>query len=166
MPPGVYAHSKRPKTDAEIVARFWSKVERVPFTTCWLWNGTMNPDGYGFFNVAQRKMVRAHRFAYKLMVGPIPGGLQLDHLCRERSCVNPAHLEPVTTGENTRRGVGRTATNARKTACKRGHPFTPENTYLSGGLRECRICKHDYDERRIDRRHGVPMRTSATERSR
>lgn len=108
---------------------------------CWEWRGrTGSPSGYGYFSV-DYKEVRAHRYAYQLLVGPIPDGLTIDHLCRNPSCVNPDHLEPVTMRENTLRGYGPTGQNARKTHCKRGHEFTTENTYIqSDGNRRCRIC--------------------------
>lgn len=86
------------------VERFWSKVDKTQ--TCWLWTGTATPKGYGQF-APHRVHVYAHRYAYELMVGPIPEGLTIDHVaergCRSRRCVNPAHLEVVTRGENTRR---------------------------------------------------------------
>lgn len=82
----------------------------------------------------------AHRMAYEELVGPIADGLQIDHLCRVRCCVNPAHLEPVTQAENIRRGVSPTAANRRKTHCKHGHEFTTENTRLVPEGRICRRC--------------------------
>ncbi len=78
---------------------------------------------------------------YEQLVGPIPPGLHLDHLCRNTSCVNPDHLEPVTVAENVLRGVGITAQNAQRTHCRRGHKFTAQNTYRHGGKRHCRICR-------------------------
>lgn len=89
-------------------------------------------------------MVAAHRLAYEELRGPIPSGLELDHKCRVRGCVNPWHLEPVTTAENIRRGIGRPAENARKAVCLRGHPLSGDNLYRSPsglGGRRCRSCR-------------------------
>lgn len=115
--------------------RFWSKVEKTE--TCWLWTGGTARNGYGSFWDGNR-IGRAHRYAYELLVGPIPEGLQLDHLCRVRLCVNPAHLEPVTQQENIRRAM------VSRTHCKRGHEFTPENTvWLNAKHRRCRKCAYE-----------------------
>lgn len=108
---------------------------------CWLWTGSLNTGGYGQLMVRAGVNRTVHRLAYQLLVGPIPQGLQLDHLCRTRSCFNPAHLEPVQARTNVLRGVGPAAANSRKTHCKHGHEFTPENTYLVRTGRECRTCK-------------------------
>lgn len=81
--------------------RFWYRVAVTP--GCWLWTGALNWDGYGCFNAGPEISSSAHRFAYRLLVGPVPDGLELDHLCRTRNCVNPDHLEPVTHAENVRR---------------------------------------------------------------
>src|SRR5690606_14050374 len=118
--------------------RFWKKVEPTGF--CWKWTGGLNPGGYGRFSVGGR-CVAAHRFAYEALVGPIPEGLVLDHLCRNRACVNPDHTEPVTDRVNTLRGFGPSALNARATRCSEGHEFTDENTYLNqSGSRVCLTC--------------------------
>ena len=114
---------------------------------CWLWTGFIDRSGYGRSTFGERTLY-IHRAAYELLVGPIPVGLTLDHLCRKRSCCNPDHLEPVTNAENMRRGTGPAAINARKTHCKRGHEFTPENTYRDGGRRVCRTCKSARDAAR------------------
>lgn len=122
--------------------RFWAKVEKT--NACWLWQGTKSADGYGRFRVSENKRLEAaHRYAYGLLVGPIPEGLTLDHLCRNPGCVNPDHLEPVTLRENILRSDGLPARNARKTHCDKGHPFSAENTYLLGGKRHCRQCGRD-----------------------
>lgn len=123
-------------------ARFWGFVAEAA-GDCWEWGGGQTENGYGQFTVRPgASPVRAHRFAYQELVGEIPDGLQLDHLCRNRLCVNPWHLDPVPGRVNTLRGEGISARNARKSACVHGHLFTPENTYLdSRGRRLCRMCR-------------------------
>lgn len=137
------AHDEGNQMTAAVIAHFWSKVERRSGSECWLWSGGLLR-GYGRFYI-RRKYVGAHRFAYELLVGPIPDGLTLDHLCRVRACVNPAHLEPVTTRENWRRGESFSAMNARKTHCLRGHAYDEENTLQrkSRGGRLCAECKRE-----------------------
>lgn len=105
---------------------------------CLVWTGNA-PHGYGTFWLDGRK-VRAHRFSYERFVGPIPDGLELDHLCRNTRCVNPEHLEPVTRAENLRRAHW---PNSRKTHCKHGHEYTSENTYHWRGHRVCRTCQKE-----------------------
>jgi len=125
--------------------RFWPKVDFWAVQPngwhCWEWTASKDASGYGRFD----KSLRAHRVAYELKAGPIPDGLDLDHLCRNRACVRPDHLEPVTRSENLRRsplmGVGHTS----MTHCKRGHEFSDENTYhSSAGKRHCRTCRADW----------------------
>lgn len=118
--------------------RFWTKVN---FTdSCWLWTGSRNLQGYGQWPNAFGSAL-AHRYAYTFCVGPIPDGLEIDHLCRVPLCVNPDHLEPVTHRENQLRGTGQVALNARKTHCVHGHAFTPSNTYIWRSERHCRLCR-------------------------
>lgn len=116
---------------------------------CWIWTAAIfTATGYGQFN-ANGKPGSAHRWGYEALVAPVPDDLQLDHLCRVRHCVNPAHLEPVTAAENMRRGA-----RANQTHCTHGHEFTPENTYIDkAGWRRCRACNRAnalryYHERR------------------
>lgn len=117
-------------------ARLWAKIEKTE--TCWNWIGYLSPKGYGRFNV-NGKNKYAYRVTYEWIKGPIPDGLELDHLCRNRACVNPDHLEPVTHKENQSRGI-----HATKTHCKWGHEFTEKNTYMrkrgKNWTRVCRIC--------------------------
>jgi hypothetical protein len=111
---------------------------------CWNWTGATS-SGYGYMaaDLDERGYTnwRTHRIAYVLANGPIPSGRGLDHLCRNRSCCNPRHLEPVTWKENTRRGDGPAGINARKSACPEGHPYTDENTYVAPGSRNKRTCR-------------------------
>lgn len=139
--------------------RFWSKVNvngpvpasRPELGPCWLWKGFIHK-GYGQYAITAPLLVRAHRFAYELLVGPIPQGLHLDHLCRVRSCVNPAHLEPVTCKENLLRGDTFNARNVAKTHCLNGHEYTDENTYLTAsGGRCCRLCGREYQRQYRER---------------
>lgn len=115
--------------------RFLAKVEKTD--ACWLWTAALFPNGYGTFWDGT-KHVRAHRYAYELLVGPIPEGLDLDHLCRVRHCVNPEHLEPVTRLENLLRAP-RFAPG--RTHCPNEHELTARNVRVErNGYRRCRTC--------------------------
>lgn len=125
--------------------RYWPKVDRRSDAQCWPWKPKLDRDGYGTFTVNGAN-IRAHRFSYELIHGPIEQGMQLDHLCRNRACVNPTHLEPVMQIVNLLRGNGVGAVNRRKTHCPRGHEYTPENTLhhtdRAGHIRRlCRACR-------------------------
>lgn len=139
--------------------RFEEKYIPEPNTGCWLWTGALGGGGYGAIGAGGKRGGRrtAHRVAYELYRGPIPAGLELDHLCRTRCCVNPWHLEPVTRRENVLRGVSAAAQQAKQTHCKWGHEFTPENTYretpTKRGCKECR--------RRLTREAGQRRRRRA-----
>ncbi|MBM0235909.1 hypothetical protein JNW88_00205 [Micromonospora sp. ATA32] len=142
-----------------LIDKLFDRIRKTD--ACWEWTGTVNGEGYGSFTLytpggkgEHRATHAAHRLVYTELVGPIPDGLTLDHLChnvdsgcaggrqcRHRRCVNPEHLEPVAFEVNVSRGLGPTADNARKTRCVSGHEFTPENTYVRPeGGRECREC--------------------------
>lgn len=129
--------------------RFWEKVKKGD--VCWTWTGMKISKGYGYFWV-DGVMQAAHRYSYELLAGPIPKGLELDHLCRNPACVNPDHLEPVTHRENSLRGESPAARNARKTHCKHGHPFSGANLYIhpTTGQRRCRACTAARNSRRFE----------------
>jgi hypothetical protein len=126
----------------ELMERFWKRVEKTE--TCWNWNGS-NVRGYGAFSTRHAVRVRAHRFAYEALVGKIPEGLQIDHLCKNTLCVNPAHLEPVTAWVNVMRSSGVAAVNSAKSKCPNGHDLSGDNLamyQLRTGKRTCRICSN------------------------
>jgi hypothetical protein len=133
--------------DDRLPLHFWSKVSPCPMSGCWLWIASLTGPGYGQFSVRRRPQL-AHRVAYVAANGSIPEGLELDHLCHTRCCVNPGHLDPVSHRENLKRAA-KWSGNA--THCAQGHAFTPENTGWRGGHRYCHRC----DRRRANARYAA-----------
>lgn len=134
--------------------RFWAKVQKTD--GCWVWTGSRIRDGYGSFRLylPRESPFMAHRVAYTLVRGEIPAGLTIDHLCRNKSCVNPEHMEVVTLEENGRRGGidARGRPKGQGIACRNGHPRTIENTrHRRDGQIRCRICQQQ-ERRRYKRR--------------
>lgn len=120
--------------------RFLSKIQ-IDDNICWNYTNAKDKDGYGIFALTHRKSVKAHRLSYELFKGKIPEGLTIDHLCRNRACCNPEHLECVTMKENTMRGNGITSINIKKTHCPSGHPYSGNNLKIdTDGSRSCRVC--------------------------
>jgi hypothetical protein len=157
----------RPSTPED---RFWAKVNKngpdgfhsqtgENLGPCWLWTASTSGKGYGKMGVGGRKghQVYAHRFSYELLVGPIPPGLELDHLCRVHHCVRPDHLDPVPHQENALRGLRGVLT----THCPAGHAYSPENTYVNGGKRFCRACQRARDAAYRARKANRPALVSS-----
>jgi hypothetical protein len=124
----------------------FQRCYQMSATGCWEWTKRLNPGGYGSFRANGRR-AGAHRWSYELHVGPIPAGMDIDHLCRNRKCVNPHHLEPVTRSENLRRGeVGQW--NRTTERCPQGHPYDQSNTFHDKrGWRGCRVCRREASRR-------------------
>lgn len=139
----------------------WSRVDATG--DCWQWTGDKSRSAsgayYGIISTAngdRRTRTGAHRFVYELLVGPVPEGLQIDHLCRNTLCVNPDHLEPVSGTVNINRMPWNSyIKNARKSRCKHGHEFTPENTKVYAGRRQCATCIKRRERQTRDRRRAL-----------
>ena len=121
---------------------FMEKMHFEPMSGCWIWGAAENNRGYGLAT-HNRGMALAHRMSYEMHRGSIPKGLVLDHLCRNRLCCNPDHLQVVTNKVNILRGICPTAINAKKTHCINGHEYTPENTKKHIHGRQCRTCVNE-----------------------
>ncbi len=138
MPTGVYDRRKIP-----IIERFLAKIVKDKETGCWNWVGYVNKGGYGLISSDTRPLL-SHRVSHTFYKGDIPKGFDIDHLCRNRSCCNPDHLEAVTRKENLKRGIGPQLASERSKAathCPKGHEYTVENTrYRTQGWKLCRIC--------------------------
>lgn len=151
-------YQRRPIED-----RFWEKVNkdgpipehRPDLGPCWVWMDAPMPNGYGRIFVSKtptRIETYAHRLSYQLLVGPIPDGLTIDHLCRNRMCVNPDHLEPVTHQVNFFRGMHPSSIVSRSDFCSKGHERTEANVYVTpAGYKQCRVCNRQHASRRYDK---------------
>lgn len=135
-----------PSHREDAATRFWRYVDRRSPDECWPWIGVIQPRGYGIFGMNGKKVL-AHRVAYELAIGPIPDGLQIDHVrargCTRRDCVNPGHLEPVTGQENNLRSTNVSAINAAKTHCPKGHPYDRVYKRKDGLERVCGTCARE-----------------------
>lgn len=158
---GLFMSGRPRRSPEERRKLFWSRVDkagplpdyRPDLGQCWVWKGG-GGGGYGLFWDGDTTR-GAHRIAYEELVGPIPEGAELDHLCRVRTCVRPDHTEPVDHQVNTTRGVSFVATNAVKSVCAHGHTYDLLNTYVNPrGSRECRICMRDRVRRWEERRRA------------
>jgi hypothetical protein len=150
--------------DTRLPARFWSKVACAE-SGCWEWTGSKHRKGYGTYWDGKTRL--AHRYSYRALVGEIPGDRQIDHLCKNTKCVNPAHLDVVTPAENIRRSgvaAARRRICAAVTHCPHGHEYTPENTRISPkrpndrSCREChRISSRKRMRRKLEEKSGRPV---------
>ena len=154
-----------------LLDRFKEKFKIDSVTGCWNWTASLNHGGYGMIGGSppeykDYRPILAHRVAYKLLIGPIPKDCEIDHLCRNRKCVNPQHLEAVSHKVNCLRGNSPPAIRSRQTHCAKGHPLVGLNLYIhpNTGYRKCRICGRDRDRirwpdrkaKRIAERMGHP----------
>lgn len=131
--------TKRPELDLSIDERFWSRLMESE-SGCWEWQEYVDEKGYGRFWDGART-IRAHQYAFAALVGDVPDGLELDHLCKNRRCANPYHLDPVTHEVNMARSDNIMLAFSDQTHCLRGHEFTTDNTYVKAdGGRQCRDC--------------------------
>lgn len=145
----------KPRPLLERFDESWAPVAGPLETPCWNWtSGIHSRDGYAIFNAPPTGQVpegraprykghRAYKWRWEHEHGPVPDGLELDHLCRNRACVNPEHMEPVTHEENNRRSLSPTAINARKAHCPAGHPYAEDNLRSGQTGRKCRACERD-----------------------
>lgn len=132
---------------------------RISPEGCWLWTGYLDPGGYARVTIDDVRTV-AHRVSWEYFVGPIPEGLTIDHRCRQRSCINPYHLEVVSLRDNILRGNATGAVNARKTQCSKGHPLSGPNLYTTPqGRRICRVCRRVNARRRMRAWRAKPKAT-------
>lgn len=133
----------------------WMTKVVVESPGCWIWQGHTESRGYGLYRYTVGRSMSAHRWVWEYLVGPIPDGLQLDHLCQVKCCVNPDHLEPVTARENSLRTYSVFANYARRTHCKHGHEYTPENTRYyphTGNARHCLTCEREHSRKSAEAR--------------
>lgn len=138
-------NSLKPAPSADYLDKyFWPRVQKAGADACWPWTGKVNKTGYGHFSFNPTGLLTvswmAHRLAYKTLGPGIPDGLTLDHLCKNKRCCNPAHLEPVTSSENSSRATAASGQRPLRLVCKHGHPLTSENVRMNCGKRKCRKC--------------------------
>lgn len=144
-----------------IAERLFERVTKT--STCWVFTGRLR-NGYGLIGEGGKggRTRSAHRVAYELLVGPIPDGLVIDHLCRNRACVNPSHLQPVTQRVNVHRGLAPAAKNAVLTVCQKGlHDLVDSNVCIDEGKRRCRTCRNEWYRARYFRRRELGSQESA-----
>ena len=147
--PNIFAMTRKTTTPEPLVSLPENIRKRITIdreTGCWNWTGSKT-DGYGYASV-NGKLWRVHRFVYTKLRGPIPDGMVTDHLCRNRGCSNPDHIEVVTNRENVIRGIGISAKNLTKTHCPHGHPYGPTTIVRGSPTRVCLTCRRAYDKRR------------------